>query len=151
MFGWILSAYFLVSPFIGRYIEKVGLVYTYLTVHSTLLLWCLILLSSDIRLQVLGFAVFGLCRAIYWSILFVYIQVVFGFGNYGRLYGIMQFVVGVISFVQNPLTSWVLNNFNGDWTTTNYIMASNFLALSIFPIFLYRGKATYEKVKVEAS
>ena len=84
-----------------------------------------------LSLQVLGFFVFCVFRALLYSVIGTFVAHTFGPLNGGRTNGVLWLLASIFNFAIYPLSSFILEKCHGDWTLLNVI-----LLLCCLPAFL---------------
>lgn len=143
-YGWVLSGCIVLAPAIGFMIEKIGIVSSFLVEHLFTFLWVACLVANDASYQIPAYIFFGIARAIYYSLMYIYILRMFGEKNLGKHWAVLMGPVGVMSMVQYPILDYVLKQKGGDWLEPSYWFAINCIIVSIMPIYVFLKRGTYK-------
>eukprot|EP01124_Arcella_intermedia_P015444 TRINITY_DN21947_c0_g1_i3.p1 TRINITY_DN21947_c0_g1~~TRINITY_DN21947_c0_g1_i3.p1 ORF type:complete len:439 (+),score=65.52 TRINITY_DN21947_c0_g1_i3:43-1359(+) len=135
--GAILPSVLVVSPFIGYFIDRFGYKVSYLFNHFLGVVW-VILISVDTLpyLQIGTFIIFTLLRALYWGNAMVYAVKLLGFTYFGKGWGLMVLIAGLLNLIPYFLLDLVLSTFKGNFLILNYVLIACWLLCFFFPIFL---------------
>lgn len=143
MYGWILSSCFILAPAIGYMIEKIGVARSFAVEHAFCLAWLICLLFNDKSWQIPSFILFGITRAIYYSLMFLYLFRMWGAQSLGSHLSILMGPVGVLTLLQYPILKYVEEDLQGDWLIPTQWMFFNIAASTILPIYLYIKRSSY--------
>lgn len=72
--------------------------------------------------QVVGFFIFCVFRALLYSVIGTFVAHTFGPLNGGRTNGVLWLLASILNFALYPLSSFILENCGGDWTLLNVIL-----------------------------
>lgn len=75
-----------------------------------------------LQVQVLGFFVFCVFRALLYSVIGTFVAHTFGPLNGGRTNGVLWLLASFLNLLLYPLSSFVLENCDGDWTLLNVLL-----------------------------
>lgn len=98
-FSFVLPTSFVFAPMIGWLLDRRGLVTSLLVVQATAILRNILQMIPNAWLQVASFIVYAAWRACFFTVLVATIVRVFGNVTFGRLYGTMTFLTGVVNFL----------------------------------------------------
>lgn len=122
----------LVGPMLDRYGVVVGC-YVQVVVG---ILFSILSLIPNIKVQVGTFIALGLFRSLMFSTLVSFLASRFGFRNFGRLAGVTVFIGGSFAALQYPLVDLSMKTFDGDFTVANLIILGLSVAQLGFPIYV---------------
>ncbi|GJP48684.1 hypothetical protein CLOM_g7968 [Closterium sp. NIES-68] len=127
-------------PLAGWTIDSLGLPPAFaVTAALSLLSSLLLLLAPHIPLDamLLGFTAYSIARAFIYSSMAALIAALFGFRNFGRLYGITRFIGAFAALLQYPLMSYGEVTMAGDFTVITAAFIACELAIAmLFPLYL---------------
>lgn len=98
-FSFILPTSFVFVPFIGWLLDRRGLVTSLLFVQATAILRNILQMIPNAWLQIASFIVYAAWRACFFTVLIATIVRIFGNVTFGRLYGTLTFLTGIMNFV----------------------------------------------------
>jgi hypothetical protein len=98
-FSFVLPTSFVFAPFIGWLLDRRGLVTSLLVVQATAILRNILQMIPNAWLQIASFIVYAAWRACFFTVLVAAIVRIFGNVTFGRLYGTMTFLTGVVNFL----------------------------------------------------
>jgi MFS family permease len=98
-FSFILPTSFVFVPWIGWLLDRRGLVTSLLFVQATAILRNILQMIPIAWLQIASFIVYAAWRACFFTVLIATIVRIFGNVTFGRLYGTMTFLTGIVNFV----------------------------------------------------
>jgi len=135
--GAILPAVLIVSPFIGMFVDKFGYKVSFLTNHFVGFVWC-ILISVDKYpyMQIGTFVLFTFLRALFWGNAMVYAVKLLGFTYFGKGWGLVVLLAGLVNLIPYFLLDLVLSTFKGNFLILNYIQIGCWILLFFFPIYM---------------
>jgi len=142
LLSWLLPVGMLVSPIVGLVMKKLGVSKTFLLFQILLIFWTIILALPNLGVQVLGFILFSIVRAFYYSTLCTYLTEVFGWKNFGRLYGIAMFIGGLFGLLQYGIVEMTLRLFSGDFLPQTIIQLVIVTLMLLYPIRLLSSNCT---------
>ncbi|CAI5469123.1 unnamed protein product, partial [Closterium sp. Yama58-4] len=127
-------------PLAGWSIDSLGLPPAFaITAALSLLSSLLLLLAHCLPLDamLLSFAAYSVARAFIYSTMAALIASLFGFRNFGRLYGLTRFIGAFAVLLQYPLMRYGEETMNGDFTgmTAGFMVCELALA-TLFPLYL---------------
>ncbi|KAI9223748.1 hypothetical protein BC828DRAFT_375235 [Blastocladiella britannica] len=125
----------LVTPFLGPLLMYSAYHTMFLVVSGTTLVAGALAMVPNLYVQYLTMLVFSMLRPMVWTIACNYVGKVFGFGSFGRLYGVLLFMVGCINFVAYGFNTLSLQL--GSYKVANAcILGMQTLGL-VLPVLLY--------------
>ena len=77
---------------------------------------------TSLNVQVVGFFIFCVFRALLYSVIGTFVAHTFGPLNGGRTNGVLWLLASILNFTLYPLSSFVLENCGGDWTLLNVLL-----------------------------
>jgi TRAP-type uncharacterized transport system fused permease subunit len=125
-------------------VEKIGVAASFVVEHVFCIIWILLMLSNEKSLQIPCYIVFGIARAIYFSLFFLYLFRMWGPSSFGSHLSIMMGGVGLLSLIQYPILKYVEETQGGDWTRPTQWHLINAVISSIFPVYLMLNRKNYK-------
>lgn len=92
----------------------------------------LITCINQLEIQVLGFFVFCVFRALLYSVIGTFVAHTFGPLNGGRTNGVLWLLASLLNFLLFPMTKFILERAGGDWQLLNLL-----LLLCCVPAYLF--------------
>ncbi|CAI5996280.1 unnamed protein product [Closterium sp. NIES-65] len=127
-------------PLAGWSIDSLGLPPAFAITAALSLLSSLLLLLAPILpldAMLLSFAAYSVARAFIYSTMAALIASLFGFRNFGRLYGLTRFIGAFAALLQYPLMRYGEEAMRGDFTgMTAGFMACELALATLFPLYL---------------
>eukprot|EP01094_Clydonella_sp_ATCC50884_P027109 TRINITY_DN7655_c0_g1_i1.p1 TRINITY_DN7655_c0_g1~~TRINITY_DN7655_c0_g1_i1.p1 ORF type:complete len:349 (+),score=129.29 TRINITY_DN7655_c0_g1_i1:115-1161(+) len=126
------------TPVVGWVLVRFGFTTSFVIICVSDLVWSVACLVPNIWVQLITFTFFSMSRPFVFAAMSAMIAELFGFVNYGKLYGILRFFGAVCTLLQYPLTYLAVDVFNGDFMWTNVILLACSLLSFLFPLYLWR-------------
>ncbi|CAI5932391.1 unnamed protein product [Closterium sp. NIES-64] len=127
-------------PLAGWSIDSLGLPPAFAITAALSLLSSLLLLLAPILpldAMLLSFAAYSVARAFIYSTMAALIASLFGFRNFGRLYGLTRFIGAFAALLQYPLMRYGEEAMRGDFMgMTAGFMACELALATLFPLYL---------------
>jgi len=133
IFSAILPATFILSPIISKIIHVSGYINSFWITHFLAFLWTAFSMIEITDLQIANFLVFSILRGFFFSITMGYIIEIFGFKNFGKLWGTAYLFSGFGSLFQYILLKVTVDSFYGDFMPLGYLQATTVFLASFFP------------------
>jgi hypothetical protein len=89
-------------------------------------------------LQVLSFALYAMVRPFLFGSMAAYIGRLFGFKNFGKLYGLMRVMGSLAVSLEYPLQLLSIHTFEGHYRYVNLGFVFIGILLFIYPVFLWK-------------
>lgn len=139
MFAYFLPAVGVLSvPLIGILLDRLGL---YLSVWVLVLSGVLyavfsLLLFMPVEVQLITFILVAFFRALLFSVMATYVAVQFSFVHFGKLWGIVFLMGGIVNLGEYFLTVYA----GGSFFWINIGMLAISLLMMFFPIYLHKNR-----------
>lgn len=138
------------TPFIGVFLDNLSTASVLAIIVS---LTTLIGVLNSLSFLWAGYAtvvLFCLLRPLYYSAMSDYATKVFGFRTFGRVYGTIIYLSGMVNFSQVAIDSLTLSEFGGNPLPVNvFLTAAGFVVGVVLVLFVWRnGKFDPEEVKM---
>mmetsp|Transcript_18852 Transcript_18852/g.20983 ORF Transcript_18852/g.20983 Transcript_18852/m.20983 type:complete len:491 (-) Transcript_18852:7-1479(-) len=137
LFSILQPASFIFAPLFALFNEKIHYRWHFTIVHLLFLIFSGLLFIPYEAPQYAAYVVFSTIRMYFFGVLANFISKVFGFRNFGRLYGVLGSINGIVSFLIYGVSALALNTFQGEFLVVNIIQVVCISLLSFFPIFLF--------------
>ena len=94
--------------------------------------------TSNLNLQVVGFVIFAIYRCIAYAILLSYLEVTAKKHVLGKLTGLISVIPALSNLMNIPISNWALGRLHGDffWPNVAYTMATMLCVVGV--IYLER-------------
>ena len=89
-------------------------------------------------MQVISFVLYAMVRPFVFGGMAAYLGQIFGFANFGKLYGLVRVTGAVAVAFEFLLEQITINYFGGDYLYVNLGFLGCGLALFIFPVYLWK-------------
>ncbi|ELR25288.1 uncharacterized protein ACA1_290640 [Acanthamoeba castellanii str. Neff] len=135
VFSWLLPAVFIVGPLIGWGVDKAGIVGSVVSVHVCALAFSGLKIVPSLELQFATFVVLSVYRALFYTAMIALLIEMFGYGNFGKLWGFCIFFAGCMNYAQQPFL--VIAYELGSFYYIDLAQLASMLLLTFYPLFLY--------------
>lgn len=133
-------------PFVGFVLDYGSVVSSFASLEFLFILYTVLSLIPVASCQYATFVVFVFARTALYASASDYVGRMFGFQNFGTVYGSMMSVSAVICLLQNPLARSVGTIFHGDYSKIKYIFIVIQTVSAALPIYLYTKNANIQKL-----
>lgn len=133
--GGVLSV-----PVIGLFLDKMGLAFSIWALCITGLLYAGLALCTfwPVEVQYITFVAVAFFRALLFSVMATYVAVQFSFVHFGKLWGIVFLLGGIVNLAEYFLVDIVQTSFNGSFFWINVAMGVASVIVFIFPFYLLK-------------
>ncbi|PRP89295.1 MFS transporter [Planoprotostelium fungivorum] len=137
VFGFILPLGFLVGPVVGVTLKYLPSYRGFFALTLLLTINAIIQFIPHLGVQVFNFCLFAILRAYYYALIADFTIEKFGFESFGKLFGLLQFIVGLVGISQSLFVSLTVTVFEGNWLPLNtFQLVTQILTLG-YPLYLY--------------
>jgi len=137
-FGFVLPIGGLIStPIVGWLLDRQSLWFNVLSLHLAGVAFGVLICLSSVEAMVAAFVIFAFFRAYLFSCMAHFVTDVFGFDNFGKLWGTIFTLSGILNFGIVPMTMVVHNYLAGSYIWVNVICVMICGALFAFPVYLF--------------
>jgi len=124
-------------PLVDLFIEKKGYMFAIQMVNLFAMVHGLILIgTTNLNIQVLGFILFSLYRCIAYAILLNYLEVTAKKHVLGKLTGVLSVVPAISNLMNIPISHWALGPLHGDFFWPNCMYTAATLLCVVAVIYL---------------
>lgn len=135
-FGWILPIGGVVSCyFVGRTIDNASLTTNVCVVCVLTVLYSILCFASEWWLIIVSFVTFSYARAAFYGVMCAYVSFVFGFRHFGKIYGSMVLLGGLICLKIPAVDDMI--TMSHSLTGVNIFLLLLSVTLSLFPVWMY--------------
>jgi len=111
-------------PLIELFVERWGYIVSLQLINVTAIIHGIILVtSSNLNVQILGFILLAVYRCFTYSIILSYLAVISDKQVIGKLTGVIYLVPGLFQLINLPITDWTINLLDGNYFWPNLIYA----------------------------
>jgi len=126
-------------PLVDLFIEKKGYIFAIQMVNVFALIHGSILIgTSSLNIQVVGFVVFAIYRCITYAILLNYLEVIAKEHILGKLTGLISIVPAMTNLMNIPISNWALGPLHGDFYWPNVLYTGSILLCVLGVMYLDR-------------
>jgi len=137
VFGFVLPIGGLISaPIVGWLLDHKPVWFNVCFLQLVGLAYGALICMNTVTAMVAAFAVFAFFRAYLFSCMAHFVTVAFGMSNFGKLWGTIFTLSGILNFGIVPMTMIVHTYLNGEYAWVNLVCLMICGALSVFPLSL---------------
>eukprot|EP01126_Amoeba_proteus_P044655 TRINITY_DN4970_c0_g1_i8.p1 TRINITY_DN4970_c0_g1~~TRINITY_DN4970_c0_g1_i8.p1 ORF type:complete len:410 (-),score=45.25 TRINITY_DN4970_c0_g1_i8:157-1386(-) len=141
VFGILLPLVGVTSvPLVGWIIDRFGLLFSIfvLTLSGNIYGLLSLLTMLPVQVQVVTFVMVALFRALLFSVMATYVAVKWGMQDFGKLWGIIFFLGGIINVLLYLLGNEIQTKLNNQYFWPNAVLTIVSLLLMAFPFYLLK-------------
>jgi len=139
----------LAGPVVGSLLDRQGMFVGFLTVCTLSVLYGIASFFPVFWVQCVCFLLFSIYRPCLYSAATAYHSVIFGFENFGLLWGLTIFVSSLTNFLQYPISLLVNALLDGSYLIPNSILFILTVISYLFPCFIWWRSRRLSFVEVE--
>lgn len=135
-------------PIVGWFMDRCSLTVsmTALTVAATL--FGITNTIPNLYVQAVTFVLMAFFRAFLFGGMSSYVALIFGFTNFGQLWGLIMFTSGILNFISIVVEWATLHYLQSNFLIPNAVLAGTSALLLLFPLWIWRvSKAAVERRK----
>eukprot|EP00897_Mesotaenium_endlicherianum_P001385 jgi/Mesen1/1274/ME000013S00764 len=133
--GGVLSV-----PLLGYVLVYVGLGPAFIVIAASNIVFSIfnVLYWIPIQFQIVGFVCYTISRAFTFGALAAYIARLFGFANFGKLYGFARLSGAIATILSYPLANLAETSYGGNYFYVNLGFIVVEVLLCLFPVYLVK-------------
>eukprot|EP01135_Chromosphaera_perkinsii_P011768 Nk52_evm14s2496 gene=Nk52_evmTU14s2496 len=127
-------------PLIGYYLDHRGIIESWYALGFMGIAFGVLSVIPQWKLQYVSMAIFAILRPFLYTAGSFYVGHMFGFGNFGKVYGFMVFITALVNTSQYGLDAMVKYTFDGSFFVVNVGLTVVGVLVLYFPYFLASKK-----------
>eukprot|EP00126_Sphaerothecum_destruens_P012345 Sdes_comp21171_c0_seq1m19838 len=127
-------------PLIGYYLDRRGIIQSWYALSFMGALFGILSLIPSASLQYLSMVLFSILRPFLYTAGSFYVGHMFGYTNFGKIYGIMVFLTAIVNTSQYVLDTLVKYSFHNSFLVVNLLLTLLSFPVLYFPYYLNSKK-----------
>jgi len=133
--GYLFPCVFIISPFLGIAMKYLRLIPSLFVCQGLAIAFVTLRAIKNPYVQIATFIVFAILRTWFFSVSTFFVVKFANSSHFGKMWGVAEFVIGLIHFLQYPLLA-AIYSFNNNWLYYDIGNGVLYLIGFIFPIYL---------------